>query len=269
MKKMTTALAAIALVTGAAACSDKTETNTSATASEAGITGTWVADLDTVQWENAADKYLIADGKYTCETCLPPYSFAADGKWQKVDRPGTDEVMLAVVDDKTVQFASRFKGEDTGKSTWTVSDDGQMLTVDWTDFGAEGATTGKSRLVRTAAGPAGSHAASGEWKPESVSEMSEESRTVTITEEGDKFTFSGMGQGYTATLGGEAVSLPESKSGVMVAIVKTGANTYRETFTRDGEVVGMTDYTVDGNTLAVVSTDPRDNSKSTVTARRK
>jgi hypothetical protein len=269
MKKMITAVAVIAFVTGATACSNGAEADKSAATIEAGISGTWVGDLDTVEFENANSKYVIADGKYTCDSCLPPYSIAADGKWQKVDRPGVDELMMSIVDEKTIQFASRFKGEDTGKSTWNISEDGKTLTVDWTEFGPGGVSTGKSGLIRVAAGPAGSHPASGEWKPESVSEMSEESRTITVTENGTTFTVSGMGDGYTATLGGEPVPLEGSRSGVMVAVVKTGDNSYRETFTRNGETVGTTDWTVDGNVLTAVSVDPRDNSKSTVTARRK
>lgn len=269
MKKMMTALAAMTLVMGVTACNNAADGDSPAAAAAAGISGTWTVNLDSATWENSNSKYVIADGKYSCETCLPPYSFAADGKWQKVDRPGADEMMVTIVDDKSIEFASRFEGKDQGKSKWTVSEDGKGMTIEWTNFEQGGTVTGKSTLTRVAAGPDGSHATSGEWAPANVSEMSEEGRTVTITEEGDTITFAGTGGGYTATLGGEAVAIEGDNSGTLVAIEKTGDNTYRETFTRDGETTGVNDWTVDGDTVTVVASDPRDNSKVTWTASRK
>lgn len=269
MKKMMTALAAMTLVMGVTACNGADEGDSTAAASAGTLAGTWTVNLDSAQWENSNSKYLIADGQYTCDSCLPPYSFAADGKWQKVDRPGIDEAMVTVVDDNTIEFASRFAGKDEGKSKWVVSENGQSITIEWTNYEAGGTVTGKSNLTRAAAGPEGSHPASGEWTPQNVSEISEEGRTVTVALEGETITFSGTGGGYTATLGGEAVVIEGDNSGTMVAIAKTGDNTYRETFTRGGETTGVNDWTVAGDTVTVVASDPRDNSKVNWTANRK
>ncbi|EAQ29633.1 hypothetical protein NAP1_02635 [Erythrobacter sp. NAP1] len=263
-----TALAAITLVLGTAACSGGAESDTAEATAATGIVGTWTVNLDSAEWENANSNYAIADGEYTCNSCLPPYSVAADGNWQSVDRPGLDQVMITVVDDNTVELASRFEGEDQGKSVWTVGEDGQTMTINWTNYEDAGETTGTSMMTRVEAGPDGSHAASGEWAPAGVSEMSDEARSVTITEDGDTITFASFGGGYTATLGGDAVTIDGDNSGTMVAIEKTGDNTYRETFTRDGETTGVNDWTVDGDTLTVVATDPRDDSKVSWTATR-
>ena len=270
MKSMMTAIAALTMVLGASACNNKADSEAPAAAAAAtGITGTWTVDLASAQWDNSNSKYVIADGTYNCESCLPPYSFAADGQWQKVDRPGADEMMVKIVDDKTIEFASRFEGKDQGKSTWTVSDDGNAMTIDWTNYEDGGTITGKTNLTRAAAGPDGSHAASGEWTPANVSEMSEEGRTVTITEEGETIKFESTGGSYTAKLGGDPVAIEGDKSGVMVAIAKTGDNTYRETLTRKNETIGVNDWTVEGDKVTVVASDPRDNSKVTWSATRK
>lgn len=270
MKTITASLAAIALAMSVTACNGAADGDETATAAAAGIAGTWTINLDSAQWENANSSYVVADGEYTCNSCIPPYSMPADGAWHKVDRPGADEIMVSIVDDNTLAFASRFEGEDQGKSTWTVSEDGQSMTIDWTNYEDGGTTvTGKSNMTRVSAGPDGSHAASGEWAPQNVSEMSEEGRTVTITEEGDTITFASTGGGYTATLGGDPVAIEGDNSGTMVAIEKTGANTYRETFTRDGETTGVNEWTIDGDTVTVVASDPRDNSKVTWTASRR
>ena len=101
-----------------------------------------------------------------------------------------------------------------------------------------------------------------------VSEVSDAGLTVSITVEGDTFTLSGNGDGYTATLGGDAVLIEGSNSGTMVAVEKIGDNSYRETFTRDGETVGINELTVDGDTLSFSSSDPRDGSKANWTATR-
>ncbi|MFL0356986.1 hypothetical protein ACI5KX_10975 [Erythrobacter sp. GH1-10] len=268
MKKMMTALAAMTLVVGVSACGARTDGDSAATASAGTIAGTWMIDLDSAEWENSDSNYVIADGEYTCNSCIPPYSIPADGEWQSVDRPGVDEIKVSVVDDMTIETATRFEGEDLGNSTWTVSEDGDSMTIAWNNLDGDTPVSGETNLVRAAEGPDGAHAASGQWSPAEVSSMSEEGRTVTISLDGDTISLRGNGGGYTATLGGDAVTIDGDNSGTLVAVEKTGDNTYRETFTRDGETTGVNDWTVDGDTVTVVATDPRDDSKVTWSATR-
>ena len=269
MKKMMTALAVVTLAMGVSACGGRTDGDTAATASDGSIAGTWTVDLASAKWDNANSNYVFADGQYSCNSCLPPFTVAADGEWQSVERPGVDQLRYAVIDEKTIETGSRFGGKDLGSSTWVVSDDGNSMTINWTNLDGDVPVTGQSTMTRVAAGPDGSHAASGEWAPQEVTDISEEGRSVTITVDGDTITFAGNGSGYTATLGGEAVTIEGDNSGTMVAIEKTGDNTYRETFTRDGETTGVNDWTVNGDTVTVVASDPRDGSSVSWTATRK
>ncbi|RGP40191.1 hypothetical protein BPTFM16_00470 [Altererythrobacter insulae] len=255
MKKLLTAAAAVSLVFGVAACGETAEAPAATS-----IAGDWKIDVESAKSENAVNSYLIADGTYTCNHCLPPFSIAADGEWQSVDRPGVDGIRIAVVDDNTLESASRFGEEQLGESTWTVSEDGQSMTVAWTNMSGEETITGSTNYARQSAGPDGAHAASGEWTISDYGEISEAALTFGYSIEGDQYTSTGNSGGFTATIGGDAVAIPDSDSGTMVAVAQTGDNSYTETYSRDGEIIGVTELTVDGDTLSGVSTDPRDDS---------
>ena len=268
MKKMMTAMAAMTLAMGLAACAEE-GTETSAVTSESGsLAGTWKLDPASAQFENATSSYVIADGEYTCESCDPRYSVAADGEWQSVDRPGIDGVKFAVVDDLTVTSASRMGEEQLGESTWTVSEDGQTMTVNWTSMGGDEVVEGSTMYERVAAGPDGAHAASGEWKTVGVGEMSDAGLMVTYEIDGDTVTYKGNGSGYTATLGGDPVPVEGDNADGMIKIEKTGENTYRETYMRDGEAEQTLDLTIEGDTVSAVSTDLSDDSVVRWTATR-
>ena len=72
---------------------------------------------------------------YECKTCVPPVNVKADGQFQKISGdPYRDAVMVKVVDDKHVEMASQKDGKDVSKSTRTVSDDGNTLTINWTYY---------------------------------------------------------------------------------------------------------------------------------------
>ena len=262
MKKFVTALAASTLLLGVAACGE------TAAPEAGGLAGTWKVNLDSAEFENSVNSYTVADGTYTCNHCLPPFSVAADGEWQSVDRPGFDGLKLTVVDDSTFETSSRDGKEVLGESVWSVSEDGQTMTVNWTNFGGDETTNGSTTYSRAADGPDGSHAVSGEWTVAEIGEMSEAAMTWSYTIEGDTITSSGNNGGYTATLGGDAVTPEDDDTGGVLAVEKTGDNSYRETYSRDGEVINTLDLTVDGDTLSGVSTDPRDGSVVSWTATR-
>lgn len=266
MKTMMTAFAALTLVVGTTACGEGADTEAAATAG--GISGTWKADPSTAQAENDERDFVLTDGEFTCNSCLPPYSYTANGEWQKVDRPGADEVMMEVVDDTTVKTAFRFEGRDLGNSTWTVSEDGNSLAQSFVNLDGDETTEGNLTLVRTAAGPDGSHALSGKWTLGEYGELSDAGLTFTYTLDGDTLSSTSNGGGWSAVLGGEPVAIEGSESNTMVQVERTGDNSFRETYTRDGETVDVTEVTIDGDTASFVSVDPRDDSKFTYSATR-
>jgi len=263
MKKLMTAAAAVTLVFGVAACGETAEAP-----AETGLSGTWKANAGSAEFENSINSYTVADGTYTCNHCIPPFSVTVDGEWQSVERPGVDNLKVTIVDDSTLESSSR-KGEEVlGESVWNVSEDGQTMTLSWTNFRGDETTNGSTTYARASAGPDGSHAVSGEWTVSQLGEMSDAAVTWTYTIDGDTITSTGNSGGYTATLGGDPVTPEDDDTGRVLAVEKTGKNSYRETYSRDGEVINVLDLTVDGDTLSGVSTDPRDGSTVRWTATR-
>lgn len=266
MRKSVNVIGAAALVLSLGACGG--QAGSEIADSNGSITGTWQLDFGSAKWENANSTYAFVDGEYTCESCLPPYSVPADGEWQTVERPGVDEVKYTLVDDMTVEASSRFEGKELGKSTWAVSEDGDTMTVSWANLDGDEEVSGQSVWTRVAAGPDNSHAASGEWAPKEVSNISEAGMLVEFALDGDTFSFNGNGSSWSATLGGEAVAIEGANDGTMVAVERSAESSFKQTYTRDGEVTGVTEMTVDGDSLSVVSNDPRDGSSITWNATR-
>lgn len=268
MKKMMTALAAVTLVMGVTACNQASDDAATETATASGIAGTWKANVDSAEFENDTTSFLLTDGTFTCESCLPPYSVTADGSWQSVDRPGFDAQKIEVVDDRTVKGSRRMGDKELGTGTFTVSEDGKTLTNNWTNLEGDVPTEGSTTFTRAKAGPDGAHAMSGDWNVSNIGTMSDAALISTNSLDGDKYTSRGNDGGFTAVLGGEPVKIDGDNSGTLVAVAATGDNSYRETYTRDGKVVSVVDLAIDGNTLTGTSTDPRDNSVLRWTATR-
>lgn len=268
MNKLTGAMCAVSLTFALAACGGGAE-DTAAEATSAGtFAGTWVGQTDSLQ-DDEVRNYVIADGTYTCNHCTPAYSVAASGEFESVDRPGADGVKVAVVDDKTVEFAVRLGEKELNQSTWTVSEDGTTMTVASTDMSGETPVTSTTTMTRVSAGPDGSHAASGEWKFAGLSDMEEAARTFTFSIDGDKLTQTGRDGSMTMTIGGEAVTPEWSTTGAATAVEKISDTAYKFTTTLNGEVVGTTEMSVEGDTLTGTSSDPRSGSTSTFKAIRK
>ncbi|OBV10120.1 hypothetical protein [Erythrobacter dokdonensis] len=268
MKKFVTAMCAASLAFGIAACSGETANGSAEATASGSLAGTWKANLDSAEFENDTSSFAFADGTYTCNSCIPPFSVAANGDWVTVDRPGVDALKYTIVDDRTVTTASRLGDKELGTSTWTVSEDGQTLTMNWTDFDGDEEVKGSTTYTRVAAAPEGAHAVSGDWNVASLGEMSDAALTFTYAIDGDTITSTGNSGGYTATLGGEPVTPEGDTTGGTMAVEKVSDNVYRETYSRDGEVISVLELTVDGDTLRGVSTDPRDNSVVRWTATR-
>jgi hypothetical protein len=100
-----------------------------------------------------------------------------------------------------------------------------------------------------------------------VNEYSEEALSATYKVEGNKVSWSGQGQSYTAEIGGPAVPITGDIGGTTVQVTQDGG-ALKETYTRNGKVVNEAVSTVsaDGKSMTWVSTDPRDGSKVTGTA---
>ena len=276
MKTMTCTAIAAALVLALPGCNQQeaTDANEGAAAEVAAadlsaLNGVWKSDLASVKWEGKPDEFALQDGTYTCSTCIPPLTAAADGQFHPVaDRPYYDSLSVKAVDDRTVEFRRKKGDKDVGSSSWTVSEDGNTLTNNWKDGTTTPATEGTTSLKRAGAAPAGAHAVSGQWNPDRVQNMTEEALNVTYEIAGNKVKSTVQGQSYEAELDGPAVPVQNDPGGTTVAVTREGANGLRETYSRDGKVVAV--YTIvpnaDGTSVSVVNSDPRDGSKASWTS---
>ncbi len=275
MNRMMTAAFAIAFLgAGAGNQQPAADTNVEAPTAEAGsIDGTWVADINSVKFEQAPDEFSLKDGVYSCATCIPPLTnFAADGAFHPIaDRPTYDSMSVAQVDAQSVKFVRRKGDKEAGNNSWTVSADGKTLTNKYTTLNnASGkATSGETTLTRVGEPVAGAHAASGKWAVDKVANISPEALTVTYKVDGDVLTSTAAtGESYAAKLDGSETPIKGAADGAIVSAVREGGG-YKLTFKRGGKVVNEQSMTPsEGGTLASVSFDPRDKSKVSWTARR-
>jgi len=236
-----------------------------------GIDGTWKVDLATVKIDAKPDELLLKDGKYSCSTCTPPLTVAADGAFHEVSgRAYSDSVSVNIDDDHNVTMTSKKDGKVIGENKFSVSADGKTLTTNFTDSSVPNKpVTGSSTETRVADAPAGAHAISGSWKMAKYTNVSDEGLTATYKLDADTLHMtSPTGQSFDAKLDGSPAPIKGDLGGTTASVKKTGDNTYEETDTRKGKVVGVTDMTVDGDTLHVVSKNSLDGSSTTYDMKR-
>lgn len=274
-KTITAALVAVSLL-AIAGCRQTTiggneaSENAAAPAAAAGtIDGTWKADLDSVKFDQKPDEYLLSGGQYSCKSCVPTYTVAADGAFHSVSLPYADNIAVKVVDDHNLVRTAKKGGRQIGETKMGVSADGNTLTGSFTDTSVENAPPGKGEYTEARVGPApaGAHAVSGQWKPSKLANFNAESLTIALKVDGDTFHFSSpSGYSFDAQIGGGDVPIKGDLAGTTASIAKSG-DSYVETDKRDGKVVGTTTFTAgaDGK-LSVVGEDKLSGSKTTWTA---
>ncbi len=260
------ALAATSLLT-LSACKQGTTSENMASGNAAapaaaatGIDGTWKADLSSVQINQKPDQLMLKAGQFSCATCTPPLTIAADGAFHAVTgRPYSDQISIKVDDDHNVTWTSKKGGRDVGQTKYSVSGDGKTLTVSFTDSSIPNAkpVTGSLTETRVADAPAGAHAISGSWKLDKYNNVSDEGLTVTYkVDDGTLHMSSPAGTSYDAKLDGSDTPIKGDLGGTTASVKKLGDNSYQETDKRDGKAVNVTTFTVgaDGK-LNVVGED--------------
>jgi hypothetical protein len=225
-----------------------------------GIDGTWKADLSSVQLNQKPDQLLLKAGQYSCATCTPPLTIAADGAFHAVTgRPYSDQISVKADDDHNVTSTSRKGGRDMGQTKYSVSADGKTLTVSFTDSSIPNAkpVTGSLTETRVADAPAGAHAISGSWKLDKYNSVSQEGLTVTYKLDADTLHMTTpAGQSYDAKLDGTDAPIKGDIGGTTASVKKQADGSYQETDKRGGKVISLTTMTVgaDGK-LHVVNED--------------
>jgi hypothetical protein len=274
-KTITVALAAASLL-ALAGCKQTTTggneatENASAPAAAATIDGTWKADVDSVQFVQKPDEYLLQGGQYSCKSCVPPVTVAADGAYHPINAPYADSLAVKVVDDHNIVRTSKKGGRQVGETKVTVSADGNTLTGSFTDTSSPNGPAGKGTFIETRVGaaPAGAHAVSGQWKPSKLQDFNTEALTFTFKTDGDTLHMSsGTGQSYDAKFGGPDVAIKGDIAGTTATVTKTGDNSFQEIDKRGGKVVGVFNFSVGADGKGHGSFENKeDGSKVTYTA---
>lgn len=221
--------------------------------------GTWMTRLDTAQFPKKPDSYVLNKGMYECSSCVPKFKVKADGTDQKVTgHPYYDTVVIKVVDDHTIETTQKKDGKTTGKSTDTVSEDGNTLTSKFVDMSEDKPVTGEFMSTRVSKGPAGSHAVSGSWRVAKVNSVSDNGLTVTFQGMADGLKMTDPnGESYEAKFDGKDYPIQGDPGHTMVSLKRIGNDTIEETDKRDGKVVGVSKMTVspDGKWITVEYTN--------------
>jgi hypothetical protein len=223
--------------------------------------GTWKFDLKTAQFAEKPDVYLLQDGRYRCNTCVPPIDIKADGQDQKVSgQPYYDTVSIKVVDDRTIEETDKKNGKVVTTSKTWISADGNTLMFEFSDSSNTNAdpVAGKGEETRVAKGPAGAHAISGSWRASKMDTLSENGLVVTFKVSGDSLTMANLtGQSYTAKLDGTDAPYKGDPGTTSVSVKKTGPNSIDETDKRDGRVISIAHMTVsaDGKSITLAVED--------------
>lgn len=217
--------------------------------------GTWKVDVSKAQLPRKPDVFLLKDGMYECNSCVPPVKVKADGQDHAVSgHPYYDSVKIEVVDDHTIKETDKKDGKTVTTSTTNISSDGKTLSFDFSDSSATNAdpVTGKGEEARLMKGPAGSHAVSGSWRITKFDTLSDNAVTVTYKTDGDSLTMTNpTGQSYTAKMDGTDAPYKGDPGTSSVSVKRLGRHSFEETDKRDGKIISVTRVVVspEGKTM--------------------
>jgi hypothetical protein len=220
--------------------------------------GTWKTRTDTIKVTGKPDVVALADGAYTCSSCVPELKVKADGKEHAVTgHPYYDAVTVSVVSPTTIEQAYKLKGKETYRETDVVSADGKSFKATFSDHSGAKEATGSFSETRVAAGPAGSHAISGSWQQSPGMTGNEAATTIQYQLTGDHLKANFNGRTYDAPLDGTQVPLKGDPANTMVSVKRVDANTILEKDSRQGKVTDEVRIAAapDGKTLNIEDKD--------------
>jgi len=207
---------------------------TAALASSA-LDGTWKLRANSVKTTGKPDVYVVADGIYTCSSCVPEVKVKADGTDQKVTgHPYYDTVAVKVLSPTSAQIMQKKDGKTLTDLTYSVSADGKTLTGKVIDHSGAKTASVTFTETRVAAGPAGAHAMSGSWLG-AVSDADATAGTVHYAMTADGFSMKWNGQAYDAKFDGKEYPVAGDPGHTRVKLRKIDENTVEETDYRMGK----------------------------------
>jgi len=230
--------------------------------------GTWRTNFDQSKLSPKPNTSSLSNGVYDCSSCTPTIHVKADGQDQPVTGQNYDTLSVREIDAKSIEVVTKKNGTLVSDTIRTVSDDGGTLTLKTTFHPADGssAITTESTYTRVVPAPAGSHATSGSWQVNHVSQ-SANGLLTTYKTDGDTLTMSTpSGIGYTAKLDGTDYPVKGSYNYNSVSLTRVDDHTFQETDKKDGKVIwtGTTTVSPDGKTMTTVGTNTQTGRTATV-----
>jgi len=230
--------------------------------------GTWKLRPDSVKSTGKPDVIVVADGVYTCSSCVPEIKVKADGTEQKVTGHAYyDTVAVTVLSPTSVQINDKKAGKPTLDLTYSVSADGKTLTTKLVDHTGAKTANQTFTATRVAAGPAGAHAISGSWQGGPVTAADEAASTVHYAMTADGFSMKWNGQSYDAKFDGKEYPLVGDPGHTRVTLRKIDDNNVEETDYRLGKKTDEIHLAAaaDGKTVAVTDKDVQAGQTTTFT----
>ena len=225
--------------------------------------GTWRLNPQSGEFKGH-DKYYLKNGMWYCDTCHPKVEVKADGQPHSVaGSPYYDTVTVHVLNDNAVELVAEKKGELTGDTKLTASDDGKTVKAE-SHFITQGGQKGDLTMVSDRVGdvPGSTNKVSGVWQTRKMENASENVTQVTFKATDDGLSMKdGTGDSYTAKFDGKDYPYKGDPGTTSVSLNKIDANTIEETDKRNGKVITVSRMSVqpDGKTMKIAVDDKLNN----------
>jgi hypothetical protein len=214
------------------------------------FSGTWKIDISSIPVNRSNLVWVLQNGRYRCESCVPPIDVLADGKDQLTPRQQYDSISVQIVNDRTVREIEKKDGHIVSNELFVVSADGSTVTDRFDSWIVTSS--------RVAPGPQGAHALSGTWRTVKFESTSDRDLLISFTVRGHEITMSRpTGQSYTAKLDGTRAPY-QGESGISAVSVRSiNATSIEETDYLHGRAVRSARMTLspDGKSMRISERD--------------
>jgi hypothetical protein len=221
--------------------------------------GTWKIELSTPPASNP-DVWLVQDGIYRCESCVPPIRVKADGRDQRVTGQSYDTISVTIADARTIKVVEKKGRKIVSDETFTVSLDGNTVTDEFPNGEKRDGVPVYTKFIftRIAKGAPGSHLISGSWRMSKLENVADKFLLITMkVRDGSLEMTRPTGQSFTASLDGTDAPYKGNPSVNFVSVKLLSKNSIEETDKHGGKALRVTRMTVarDGKTMSIESTD--------------
>jgi hypothetical protein len=229
--------------------------------------GNWLMKLDSLKVSGKPDVYELSNGTFSCSSCAPSWKVTADGTDQAIaGHAYVDHVVVKVIDKSTVEMTDKLAGKTMNDAVITVSADGSKFTGKFTNYYGDKPATGTFSEKRIAPGPAGSHAISGSWMQDTLTDMNEAARLNVMKSTDNGIQISNNGQMVDAKFDGKRYAWSNDPGKTMSSFKKVSDSEIEQFDHRLGKLTDVSTWTVsaDGKTLTLVDSDKLHGTKTSM-----